>query len=130
MEKEKIEDELTFKIIGCAMRVHSELGNGFQEVIYQRSLALEFEKNNIPFERELEMIVYYDGVPVGKRRVDFIVQKEVMIELKAVIRMEEAHLAQGLNYLVAYNLDRGLLINFGSRSLETKRLRNPRKKII
>jgi GxxExxY protein len=118
----KIDDELTYKIIGCAMKVHNTLGNGFQEVIYQRCLAIELEKNNIDFLREQELPIYYEGIHVGTRRADFIVAGEVMVELKAIIKLEEVHLAQALNYLTAYQIEKGLLINFGSTSLEVKRL--------
>ena len=120
--KEKIDDELTYKIIGCAMKVHNTLGNGFQEVIYQRCLAIELGNAGLIFLREQEMPIYYEGIDVGTRRADFLVENEVMIELKAVIRLEDVHLAQGLNYLTAYSYDKGLLINFGSTSLEVKRL--------
>lgn len=128
-EKEKIEDGLTFKIIGCAMRVHSTLGNGFQEVIYQRALAIEMSKQGLQFSRELEVPIYYEEQQIGTRRVDFMVEDKVLVELKALIALEDVHLAQGLNYLVAYKLDKGLLINFGSKSLEVKRLRHPKNKI-
>ena len=117
-----IEDELTYNIIGCAMKVHKTMGNGFQEVIYQRCLAIELGKAGIEFLREQEMPIFYDGVNVGTRRADFIVAREVMVELKALIKLEEVHLAQGLNYLTAYQLEKGLLINFGSNSMEVKRL--------
>ena len=127
-ESEVIDDPLSYKIIGCAMKVHSTLGNGFQEVIYQRALALELEKAGLYFSRELEMDIYYEGVHIGKRRVDFLVENKFMVELKAVIHIEDVHLAQGLNYLVAYKLDKGLLINFGAKSLEVKRLRHPKNK--
>jgi|ERR1035437_4658015 GxxExxY protein len=126
--KEEIKDDLTYKIIGCAMKVHNTLGNGFQEVIYQRALAIELTKANLSFNRELEMPIYYEGEEIGKRRVDFLVESEVMVELKALVKMEDVHLAQGLNYLVAYSLDKGLLINFGAQSLEVKRLRHPKNK--
>lgn len=122
--KEKINDDLTYKIIGCAMTVHSKLGNGFQEVIYQRALEIEMEKQGLDFVREMEMEIYYDDVEIGKRRVDFYVGNRVMVELKAVINLEEAHLAQALNYCEVYELPIGLLINFGSRSLEYKRVIN------
>ncbi|MEK6782134.1 MAG: GxxExxY protein [Bacteroidota bacterium] len=115
-------DELTYKIIGCAMKVHNTLGNGFQEVIYQRCLAIEMEKKRIVFARELEMPIYYEDIEVGTRRADFVVEDKVLIELKAVIKLEDVHLAQGLNYLQAYKIEKGLLINFGSNSLEVKRL--------
>ncbi len=120
--KEEINDELTYKIIGCAMKVHSTLGNGFQEVIYQRCLAIEMEKQGLLFAREQEMPIYYDDIEVGTRRADFIVENKVIVEIKAIIQLEDVHLAQGLNYLQAYKIDKGLLINFGSKSLEVKRL--------
>lgn len=117
-------EDLTEKIIGCAMKVHSTLGNGFQEVIYQRCLELEMSKQGINFAREVEMAIYYDGQEVGTRRADFLVEDKVMVELKALTALEDVHLAQALNYLEAYKLEVGLLINFGSRSLEFKRLHN------
>ena len=117
-----IEDDLTYKIIGCAMKVHSTLGNGFQEVIYQRCLAIELGMAGIEFLREQEMPIFYEGINVGTRRADFIVAGEVMVELKALIKLEEVHLAQALNYLTAYQIEKGLLINFGSNSMEVKRL--------
>lgn len=115
-------DELTYSIIGCAMKVHNTLGNGFQEVIYQRCLALELEKKHIKFARELEMPIYYEDTEVGTRRADFVIEEKVLVEIKAVIKLEDVHLAQVLNYLQAYRIDIGLLINFGSNSLEYKRL--------
>ena len=116
--------ELTHNIIGCAMKVHSELGNGFQEVIYQRSLAIEMRKQNISFKREMSMEIFYDGIKVGTRRVDFFVESIIMVEIKAVIALQDVHLAQAMNYCQAYNLPIGLLINFGARSLEFKRVYN------
>ena len=103
-----INDELTYKIIGCAMKVHNTLGNGFQEVIYQRCLAIEMEKQGLGFMMEQEMPIFYEGIEVGTRRVDFLVEDQVMVELKALSQLEDVHLAQGLNYLTAYNLDKGL----------------------
>lgn len=120
--------ELTGKIIGCAMEVHKILGNGFQEVIYQRALAYEFELQGIGFVRELEMEVFYKGRLVGTRRVDFLVEDIISTELKAVIMTDRVHLAQAINYLEAYNLEVGLLINFGNVSLEFHRLRNKKFK--
>ncbi|AMS27309.1 GxxExxY protein [Bacteroidetes bacterium UKL13-3] len=117
-------EELTHKIIGCAMKVHSTLGNGFQEVIYQRALAIEFKKQGIAYQREMEMTIYYDGEDIGTRRVDFFAEENIMIELKAIIKLEEVHLAQAMNYCQAYNLPIGLLINFGAKSLEFKRVYN------
>jgi len=119
--------DLTGKIIGCAMKVHSTLGNGFQEAIYQRSLAIEMRKQNLSFARELEMTIYYDDIEVGKRKVDFLVDDLVMVELKATSKLDDNHLAQALNYLEAYKLGTGLLINFGSKSLEFKRVSNEYK---
>jgi GxxExxY protein len=127
--KEEINDDLTYRIIGCAMKVHAVLGNGFQEVIYQRALAIEMANQGLSFQRELEMPLFYDGQSIGSRRVDFLVEQKVMVELKALIKMEDVHLAQGLNYLVAYKVDLGLLLNFGAQSLEVKRLRHPKNKL-
>ena len=118
------DQELTHKIIGCAMKVHAVLGNGFQEVIYQRSLALEMNKQGLKFHKELKMSIFYNGIEVGKRRVDFFVENKIMLELKAVIKLEDVHLAQALNYLEAYQSEIGLLINFGARNLEFKRVHN------
>ncbi len=109
------------------MKVHSTLGNGFQEVIYQRCLALEMEKQGLSFSREMQMLIYYEGVEVGMRKVDFLVADTIMVELKATSKLEDNHLAQALNYLEAYKLEIGLLINFGSKSLEFKRLTNEYK---
>ncbi len=114
--------DLTHRIIGSAMKVHRYLGNGFQEVVYQRCLAIEFDKENIRYSREQEMPLFYYNKQVGTRRVDFIVDDLIMLELKALIKLEDVHLAQGINYLKAYNLETGLLINFGSPSMEFKRL--------
>lgn len=127
--KEEIKDDLTYKIIGCAMKVHGVLGNGFQEVIYQRALVIEMGKQGLSFQRELEMPLFYDEINIGSRRVDFLVEEKIMVELKAVVKLEDVHLAQGLNYLVAYKVDLGLLLNFGAQSLEVKRLRHPLNKI-
>jgi len=117
-------EELTRRIIGCAMKVHSTLGNGFQEVIYQRALAIEMEKQQLCFKREMVMNIYYEGIDIGTRRVDFFVEEFVMLELKALIKLEDVHLAQAMNYCQAYNLPIGLLINFGGKSLEFKRVYN------
>ncbi len=106
------------------MKVHSTLGSGFQEVIYQRALAIELAKQNLNFKREMEMDIYYEEHLIGKRRVDFFVEDKIMVELKAVSKLDVPHLAQAMNYCQAYNLPIGLLINFGSRSLEYKRVYN------
>ena len=115
--------ELTHQIIGAAMRVHSFLGNGFQEVIYQRALAYELSQVNLSFQREQEQLIYYRDCPepIGKRRVDFVVEGKVLLELKAITKIEEVHWAQILNYLRAYRFEVGLLINFGEKSLNFKR---------
>ena len=115
-------EKITHEIIGAAMEVHNTLGNGFQEVIYQRALALEMRLRRLEFSREHEMDIYYKGECIGSRRVDFFVENCVMVELKALISLEDVHLAQAKNYLEAYNIEIGLLINFGNRSLEFKRV--------
>jgi len=116
--------ELTSRIIGCAMNVHSALGSGFQEVIYQRALEIEFSLIGINFQREFEMPIFYKGNHIGTRRVDFFVENVVSVELKAVTKLEDVHFAQAINYLEAYNVEVGLLINFGEQSLNFKRLQN------
>ncbi|MEQ9306769.1 MAG: GxxExxY protein [Marinoscillum sp.] len=116
--------DLTSRIIGAAMEVHRQLGNGFQEVIYQRALAIEMAMSGLDFSREHEMPIYYKGEDIGTRRVDFLVQGVIAVELKALIKLEDVHLAQAINYLEAYDLEVGLLINFGARSLEFKRVSN------
>jgi len=120
--------ELTSKIIGCAMRVHSALGNGFQEVIYQRAIAIEMTDSGLAFSREQEMPVYYKNQKIGTRRVDFLVKDVISVELKALINLEDVHLAQAINYLEVYDLEVGLLVNFGSKSLEFKRVVNKKFK--
>jgi len=120
--------ELTSKIIGCAMTVHKTLGNGFQEVIYQRALAIELELAGIRFQREFVMPVYYKENRIGTRRVDFLVEEIISVELKATTKLDDNHFAQGINYLEAYNLEIGLLINFGESSLIFKRLNNKKYK--
>ena len=122
--------ELTSKIIGCAMTVHKLLGNGFQEVIYQRALAIEMNLMGITFSREFEMPIYYREEHIGTRRVDFLVEGIISVELKAIIKLEDVHFAQAINYLEAYNLEIGLLINFGETSLNFNRLTNKKFKSI
>lgn len=117
-------DELTYKVIGCAMKVHNVLGNGFQEVIYQRCLAIELEKASVAFMREVEQTIYYDGRDVGTRRADFVVEEKIIVELKALINLEDVHLAQAKNYVIAYDFPVGLLINFGAISLQYKKVFN------
>ena len=127
IKKEYPESELTGKIIGCAMEVHRILGNGFQEVIYQRALAIEMANQGLSFSREHEMEIQYKGEKIGLRRVDFFVEGKIMVELKAIVQLEDVHLAQAINYLEAYKLDIGLLINFGNTSLQFKRVMKPNK---
>jgi GxxExxY protein len=120
--------DITFKIIGCAMKVHTELGNGFQEIIYQRALEKELEKSGLNFTKEFQMPIYYKDEPIGKRRVDFFVENKIPVELKAIINLENAQLAQALNYLESYKVPTGLLINFGAKSLQYRRLINNKVK--
>ncbi len=119
--------EITQKIIGCAMKVHNNIGSGFQEVIYQRALAKEMEKSGLSFVREFEIPILYECEEIGCRRVDFFVEEKIMVEIKAIGRLENVHLAQAINYLEAFNMDIGLLINFGASSLQFKRLKKPVK---
>jgi GxxExxY protein len=116
--------EITKAIIGAAMKVHSTLGNGFQEVIYQRALEIEFTKEGLSFVREFAMPIFYDGQIIGERRVDFFVEELISVELKAREILEPVHYSQARNYMEAYNLEVGLLLNFGNISLEYKRLEN------
>jgi GxxExxY protein len=120
--------ELTGRIIGCAMEVHRILGNGFQEVIYQRALEIEMKQRGLSFRREQEMRIFYKGAEIGSRRVDFFVEDTVMVEIKALSQLEDVHLAQAINYLEAYGVEVGLLLNFGNRSLQFKRVMKPAKK--
>ena len=115
---------ITEKIIGASFEVHKFLGNGFQEVIYQRALAWEFSQAKLEYVREIEQEIFYKDLsePIGTRRADFVVEGKVLVELKAIIQLEDVHVAQVLNYLKAYKLEVGLLINFGGKSLTFKRL--------
>lgn len=125
--EEEIND-LTHRVIGCAMEVHNQLGNGFQEVVYQRSLSIELNLNNIAHERELEMPLLYKGFDVGTRRVDFFVENCLMVEIKAIEQLEGVHKAQAINYCEAYHVSDGLLINFGAQSLQFHRVYNKKIK--
>lgn len=116
------DDTLTHKIIDCAMRVHNKLGSGFQEVVYQRCLSIEFRDISLIFEREKEMEIYYNGEMVGTRRLDFLVEGSVIVEIKAVAELTDVHLVQTKNYLKVFNIEKGLLLNFGAASLEFKRI--------
>ncbi len=124
MKTELKHKDISEKIIGAALEVHKFLGNGFQELIYQRALAYEMSQVGLEFTREIEQDIYYKELkePIGTRRADFVVEGKVLVELKATIQLEDVHLAQALNYLKAYHLVVGLLINFGSKSLTFKRL--------
>ncbi len=124
MKQELKYQDITGKIINAALEVHKFLGNGFQEVIYQRALAYEMNLANLNFAREIEQDIYYKDLadPIGTRRADFVVEGKVLVEIKAIIELEDVHLAQILNYLRAYKLEVGLLINFGSKSLTFKRV--------
>jgi len=116
--------ELTHTIIGAAMKVHRVLGAGFQEIIYQRALAIEFSRSHLAYNREMEMTIYYEDIDIGTRRVDFFVEDLIMVEIKAVSILNDLHLNQAMNYCQAYDLPVGLLINFGAKSLEYKRVYN------
>lgn len=120
-------NDITYKIIGAAMKIHNTLGNGFQEVIYQRCLAIELERADLEFAREQEHTIYYEGIEVGTRRADFVVEGKVLVELKALVNFEDVHLAQAKNYVVAYDFEVGLLINFGATSLQYKKVFHPIK---
>lgn len=124
MQNEKEINDLTHNIIGCAMAVHNALGNGFQEVIYQRALSIELNYQDIDHVREQEMPIYYRDALIGERRVDFFIEGKVMVEIKAIEKLENVHKAQAINYLEAYGIADGLLINFGGTSLEFKRVYN------
>ena len=128
IKKEYKYSETTSKVIGCAMKVHQKMRNGYQELIYHRCLLIEFKKENIIFQDEVELSIFYDGIEVGKRRVDFLIDNQVVLEIKAVSELNDTHLAQALNYLEGLNLEIGLLINFGSKSLEVKRIINNKVK--
>lgn len=116
--------DITEKIIGAAFRVHGTLGNGFQEVIYQRAMELEFKLASLVYAREFEMPIYYLDQHIGTRRVDFLIAEKISVELKSVIKLEDVHLAQAINYLEVYNLEIGLLLNFGSKRMEFHRFTN------
>lgn len=128
IKNEYKDSELTAKIIGAAMEVHKYLGNGFQELVYQRALSIELNMQGLEHEREKEMDLSYKGYPIGQRRVDFFVENKIMVEIKAVKELEDVHLAQAINYLEAYGMEIGLLINFGNTSLQFKRVMKPKGK--
>lgn len=127
MEENLKYGDVTGAIIGCAMKVHQKMKNGFTENIYQRCLAIELEKKRLNFLQEREINIFYEGVWAGKRRVDFLIEEKIVVEIKALAELTDAHLAQALNYLEAHDLEIGLLINFGAKSLQFKRLINQHK---
>ena len=116
-----MEDKLTETVIGCAMKVHRSLGAGFLESVYANALAHELGKAGISYQRETAINVVYDNTVVGEFRSDFQVENKLIIELKAVEALSPVHEVQVVNYLTATNLNAGLLINFGSSSLQFKR---------
>lgn len=116
--------EITKKIIGAAMNVHNTLGYGFQETIYQRALALEYKEKGLLFKREYEMQIFYNDMPLGTRRVDFFIEGIIMVEVKALKELNNSHLVQIKNYLEIYKLEIGILLNFGTKRLEFKRIHN------
>lgn len=122
-----IQDQLTYSVIGCAMKVHNTLGSGFQEVIYQRCLAIEMDRAGLDFGREVDQPIFYEGTEVGTRRADFIVANRIVVELKALNALDDIHIAQVRNYVRVYGFQTGLLLNFGSSRLEYKRIFNPDK---
>jgi len=121
--KEIIYKEESYRIIGACMEVHKELGSGFLEAVYQEALALEFSTENIPFEREKELEIRYKGMVLSKRYyADFICYDKIVLELKALDGLRPEHTAQVLNYLKATGYKLGILINFGTPSLEYRRI--------
>ena len=119
--------DITEKIIGCAMKVHSKMRSGYVEAVYQKCLSIEFENSGLRFQTEVDHPIYYEGIIVGRRRVDFLIDDKIVVEIKALSEITNAHIAQALNYLETHQLEIGLLINFGGKSLQFKRLINERK---
>lgn len=124
------QNKITHNIIGSAIEVHRTLGNGFQEIVYQRALSVELDLRNIEYQREFEMPLYYKGFDVGGRKLDFLILGAIPVEIKAISNLEDVHLAQAIKYIEAYNLETGLLINFGSNRLQYKRIYNKKFKQI
>ena len=115
-------NELTEKIIGCGIEVHKRLGPGFLESIYENAFILELEKHNLHVERQQEVIVKYDGIEVGRHRLDLIVNDTIVVELKAVKNIEDVHFAIVKSYLKALGKEHGLIINFSKKVVEVKRV--------
>lgn len=124
IKEEYLYSDVTETIIGLCMKIHRTIGKGFPEYIYQRALEIELRQINFVFQREKEWNVYYEGIHIGKRRVDFIINENVLVELKAISHFEPSNYNQIINYLQAFNMPIGLLINFGKDSLEFKRFTN------
>ncbi len=123
MYKQRLKhSDITEKIIGCAMKVHSHFGMGFQEAIYQRCMQIEFDKLKLTYQYEAEIPILYDNIEVGTRRIDFLVENVILVELKAVKELDDSHFNQILNYLTIFKLEVGLLLNFGEKSLKFKRI--------
>ena len=121
IDDKQYKSDITAKIIKGAYQVHNNLGIGFQEIIYQRALAIELGELGLNFEREKEMLIFYKELEIGQRRVDFLVEDDIMVELKALVQLDDVHIAQLMNYIEAYKTKVGLLINFGAKKLEVKR---------
>ena len=112
-----------YQIIGAAMEVHKELGHGFLEAVYQEALAIEFQKQGIPFEKEKLLNIYYKDVKLNKHySADFICYNNIVVELKAIKELSNNDQSQAINYLKATGFELAILINFGSKSLQYKRI--------
>ncbi len=122
-------DALTYQVIGCCMKVHQLLGPGFQEKIYQRALSIELNRNGIAHKREQSIDIYYRDIKIGTRRADFVIREKLVIEIKATVRLEDVHLAQAKNYVIVYDFPLGLLVNFGSKSLQYNLVFNPKRRL-
>lgn len=121
-----IHSDITAEILNVAFEVHKIIGPGFVELVYLRSMLVECGLRNIETDSEIELPIYYKNVRVGSRRADLLVKKKVIVELKAVVELNDNHLAQAINYLEAFNLEVGLLLNFESKSLQYKRVIHPK----
>jgi len=123
MKSEEI-NKLSNRIIGCAIKVHRSLGSGFREGIYSRALAYELEKNTISFARERSVKISYEGLPLGEHRLDFLIENELILEIKAAPEINSFHIAQILSYLKVSDKRLGLLLNFSGPTLQIKRIAN------
>jgi GxxExxY protein len=113
--------DITEKIIGCAMKAHSWFGPGFPEIIYQRSLLIELERAGLKCKAEVEKDIFYGEVFVGKRRLDIIVEENILLELKAIAELDNSCYNRIINYLRVFKIEVGLLLNFGTPGLQFKR---------